>query len=91
MIPPRFPHATNVWNEAMKRTKFINVAALIAVAGLSFFVGQFTGARTIAEVHQPLIGVSILTSDSYLRAIFDSGGVPVVLPNLADSPEKIDE
>lgn len=40
---------------------------------------------------QPVIGIASLTSDTYVRAIRDCGGIPVVLPNTDGSPEVIDE
>lgn len=40
---------------------------------------------------EPVIGIASLTSDTYVRAIRDSGGIPVVLPNADGSVEKIDE
>ena len=45
-------------------------------------------ARTLSE---PIIGIASLTSDTYVRAIRECGGIPIVLPNADGSPEKIDE
>lgn len=42
-------------------------------------------------VSGPVIGIASLTSDTYVRAIRDSGGIPVVLPNADGSVAKIDE
>ena len=40
---------------------------------------------------EPLIGIASLTDATYVRAIRQSGGVPLVLPNTDGSPEAIDE
>jgi len=40
---------------------------------------------------KPVIGIASLTSDTYVRAVRDCGGIPVVLPNADGSVEEIDE
>ncbi|QDT63592.1 gamma-glutamyl-gamma-aminobutyrate hydrolase family protein [Calycomorphotria hydatis] len=40
---------------------------------------------------KPIIGIASLTSDNYVRAIRQCGGVPVVLPNTDGSDESIQE
>ncbi|QDT64687.1 gamma-glutamyl-gamma-aminobutyrate hydrolase family protein [Calycomorphotria hydatis] len=40
---------------------------------------------------KPIIGIASLTSDNYVRAIRQCGGVPVVLPNTDGSDESIPE
>jgi len=38
---------------------------------------------------KPLIGIASLTAESYVRAIRESGGIPVVLPNTESNPQAI--
>lgn len=40
---------------------------------------------------KPVIGIASLTSDSYVRAIRECGGVPIVLPNTDGSVDRIDD
>jgi len=40
---------------------------------------------------EPIIGIASLTSDSYVRAIRDCGGIPVILPNTDGSLEEVDK
>lgn len=40
---------------------------------------------------EPVIGIASLTSDTYVRAVRDCGGIPVVLPNTDGSSERIEE
>jgi GMP synthase-like glutamine amidotransferase len=39
----------------------------------------------------PLIGIASLTSDTYVRAVLQAGGIPVVLPNADGNTGRIDE
>ncbi|QDT14728.1 gamma-glutamyl-gamma-aminobutyrate hydrolase family protein [Alienimonas californiensis] len=50
-------------------------------------------AATPAErpVRRPVIGIASLTGDTYVRAIRDAGGVPVVLPNVDGSPDAVED
>lgn len=64
------------------RRTWLGVALLV----LGLFVGLLVGhllhsARSEREGGHPLIGIASLTSDSYLRAVREAGGIPVVLPN----------
>ena len=72
----------------------IAAAALLLVATIAFQVGQNfpePGKGSRETLDEPLIGIASLTSDSYVRAIRESGGIPVVLPNADGNSEKIDE
>ncbi len=46
---------------------------------------------TTARLSKPVIGIATLTKDTYVRAIRDCGGIPVVLPIADGSPELVDE
>lgn len=48
-------------------------------------------ASSTERLPEPVIGIASLTSETYVRAIRQCGGIPVVLPNADGSPEKIDE
>ncbi|MCA9135108.1 MAG: gamma-glutamyl-gamma-aminobutyrate hydrolase family protein, partial [Planctomycetales bacterium] len=50
--------------------------------------GQSVGAT---QSRRPLIGISSLTDDHYVRAVRESGGIPVVLPNTDGSVNRVDE
>jgi hypothetical protein len=56
---------------------------LMVAAALGFLLGR--GLRPeVAAVpvkRAPLIGIASLTSEAYSRAVRESGGIPVVLPN----------
>ncbi|MEM7012925.1 MAG: gamma-glutamyl-gamma-aminobutyrate hydrolase family protein [Verrucomicrobiota bacterium] len=57
--------------------------ALVAIASLSgYFVGQNSAPSSSTEsAEAPLIGIASLTSDNYVNAVRESGGIPIVLPN----------
>lgn len=42
-------------------------------------------------LHEPVVGIASLTSDAYVRAIRECGGIPVVLPDTDGSVEEINE
>jgi len=69
------------------------IAIGVFVAGLlGFQVGkQQPNDDPTPNLDAPLIGIASLTSDTYVRAIRDLGGIPVILPNTDGSPERIDE
>lgn len=70
----------------------ILISAAVAIAGfLGFEIGQRTVETGGSPVDGPLIGITSLTSDTYVRAIRESGGIPIVLPNADGSDEKVDE
>lgn len=91
----------------MNRNLFLVILGLVAVSGVSFQAGRLTSGDSLSDTQSasqattdqsttrltssPVIGITSLTSDTYVRAIRECGGVPVVLPNADGSPEKIDE
>lgn len=77
----------------MNRRVLITGIGIAAAAVIGFFIGQFTeeGVRSTATFDQPLIGIASLTSDTYVMAIQEAGGIPIVLPNGDGSPEKVAE
>lgn len=50
-----------------------------------------TGRSTDRVRTRPVIGIASLTSDAYVRAVRQCGGIPVVLPNTDGNPEVIEE
>lgn len=48
-------------------------------------------ATSTATLSEPIIGIASLTNDTYVQAIRDCGGIPIVLPNAGGSIEEIDE
>lgn len=82
-------------NGSMKtKTKrgFLITTAMLVAGLIGFQIGRISedssGGRSTPS---PLIGIASLTSDDYVRAVRESGGIPVVLPNTDGSDEKIDE
>lgn len=68
----------------MNRRLFLTTIGLIASGLLGYQVGQRGAPVEPAKVRteqRPLIGIASLTSENYVRAIRESGGIPVVLPN----------
>jgi len=81
----------------MNARRFLLQTLAIVVAG---FVGYQAGLRDTAQQQppasaagerRPLIGVASLTSEAYLSAIRNSGGIPVVLPNTDFDQRVIDD
>ena len=74
-----------------RRTLLISVLACgTALAG--FFVGRFSVPEaTEPAFDAPLIGIASLSSADYIRAVRESGGIPVVLPNTDGSVARIDD
>lgn len=72
-----------------RRSLLISAGFLIAGI-LGFEVGRLSDSVGTGS-DAPLIGIASLTSDNYVRAIRDSGGIPVILPNTDGSVEKIEE
>ena len=74
-----------------RRTLLIAVLAFgTALAG--FFVGRFSvPEETEPAFDAPLIGIASLSSADYIRAVRESGGIPVVLPNTDGSVARIDD
>ncbi|MDB4375064.1 gamma-glutamyl-gamma-aminobutyrate hydrolase family protein [bacterium] len=83
----------------MIRRTFLTSTSILAAICLGFFVGQnaklnpIRDSRPIAEekFNAPLIGIASLTSDTYVLAVKEAGGVPIVLPNGDGSSDKIAE
>ncbi|MEX2579564.1 MAG: gamma-glutamyl-gamma-aminobutyrate hydrolase family protein [Verrucomicrobiales bacterium] len=73
------------------RRSLIVSAGILAAGLLGFQVGRESADVADGRTSAPLIGIASLTSENYVRAIRDSGGVPVVLPNTDGSAEKIGE
>tara|TARA_R110000850_G_scaffold49428_6_gene121903 strand:- start:334 stop:1125 length:792 start_codon:yes stop_codon:yes gene_type:complete len=74
------------------RRLFIGCTAIILAGAAGFWLGR-RDIDTGGEIRPsaPLIGISSVTGDHYVRAVRDSGGIPVVLPDTDGSPEKIEE
>lgn len=68
------PHERKIWAGAV---------LLLVVAAIGFLLGR--GLRpevaTAPAKRAPLIGIASLTGEAYSRAVRESGGIPVVLPN----------
>lgn len=73
-----------------QRRLFLLVALAIVTAGVGFLVGRHTGLPE-PSLKAPLIGIASLTSENYVRAIRESGGIPVVLPNTGGNTERVPE
>ncbi|MAS92342.1 MAG: hypothetical protein CMO55_04030 [Verrucomicrobiales bacterium] len=69
------------------------IALGVAIAGLAGFqIGKHTsGTPWNVPADAPLIGIASLTSEQYIRAVRESGGIPIVLPNADGSTEKLSE
>jgi putative glutamine amidotransferase len=80
----------------MKRRFFLYAVGLLATGLLGYQIGRQQSALPIGlgssvEEARPLIGVASLNSESYIKAIRDSGGIPVVLPNTDASPKAVED
>ncbi len=74
----------------MTRRRWITAAGIIAAGLLGFQAGRFQPAPPpAAGDERPLIGISSVTNDACVRAIRDSGGIPVVLPAADGGPGMI--
>ncbi|MDA7916474.1 gamma-glutamyl-gamma-aminobutyrate hydrolase family protein [Verrucomicrobia bacterium] len=71
----------------MKRRLFITFTAI----AVSFAVGCSSLPTQQSAKDKPLIGIASLTSDTYVKAIRDSGGIPVVLPNGYGETDNVDD
>ncbi len=69
------------------------LSTLILASGVAgFFIGRISpDVRPVPSPKAPLIGIASLTSETYIRAVRESGGIPVVLPNTDGNLEHIDE
>ncbi len=80
----------------MNRRLFLHALGLLAVGVLGYQLGLQRDALppvapAVIPDQRPLIGVASLDSETYIRAIRESGGIPVVLPNTDPSPEAIED
>jgi len=71
----------------MNRRPWMIAVAIVAAACLGFGVGRCRNADPAPGI--PLIGIASLDNEAYIRAIRESGGIPVVLPNTDASPAVI--
>jgi len=80
-------------NETTRRNLwFSSLAVATGLAG--FFLGRLPSAPEPAapgKKRAPLIGIASLTSENYVRAIRESGGIPVVLPNTGGNTDRVPE
>lgn len=80
------PIVRNIW---------AGVILLLVAAAFGYLLGRAVRPGTAPEAEgPPLIGIASLTSENYARAVRESGGIPVVLPNadgnLAMVPEYLE-
>lgn len=80
------------------RRTFLTAAALFGSALLGFFIGDrpieappATTPVVSTNEERPLIGIASLDQESYIRAVRDHGGIPVILPNTDGSIAMIDD
>lgn len=71
----------------MNRRAFLVIFAVVASGVLGFMIGHRPAPAPGDSL--PLIGVASGAGDSYLRAVRESGGIPVLLPNTDASPKII--
>jgi putative glutamine amidotransferase len=75
-----------------QRRVLLFVALAIVTAGVGFLIGRSTlGPHQTTAKRAPLIGIASLTSEAYVRAIRESGGIPVVLPNTGGNTDRVPE
>ncbi len=75
----------------MQKRSFLRSLGL-AAAGLPSALGLPSAfAQQPAAPRKPLIGIASLTDSNYVRAIRESGALPVILPNTDGSAAGIDE
>jgi putative glutamine amidotransferase len=82
----------------MNRRIYLHGLLLAATCALGYFAGQKSqpehpaAAQPASSHHKPLIGITTgPAGDNYVRAIRESGAIPVILPNIDGSPAAIDE
>lgn len=76
----------------MNRRLFLTTVGLIASGLLGYQIGQHQSPvemPLLLSDQRPLIGIASLTSETYVKAIRESGGIPVVLPNTDYSDDVI--
>lgn len=65
-----------------------------AIGLLVGYLGFELGRNTVDPVlpsEGPLIGIASLTSDTYVEAVREAGGIPIVLPNASGSAAQVEE
>ncbi|MCB1224319.1 MAG: gamma-glutamyl-gamma-aminobutyrate hydrolase family protein [Verrucomicrobiales bacterium] len=78
----------------MTRRWLFGLLALLVAGGLGFQAGRLAPEVSRPDEggeRRPLIGIASLDSPTYIRAVQQCGGVPVVLPDTEASPEAIEE
>ncbi len=81
----------------MNKRLYLFPLFLAVACWVSYLAGQSSpkgGVRASASGRgpgKPLIGIASLTDANYVRAIRESGAIPVILPNADGSPAVIDE
>jgi hypothetical protein len=77
----------------MKLRPFLFCIGGLALAAAGYFAGQFSQdiPQARASLDAPLIGIASLTSETYVVAIREAGGIPIVFPNADGSTEEISE
>lgn len=74
-----------------RRIAIFALFAIVAVVG-AFLIGRATAPRAAMMSRQlPLIGIASLTSENYVRAVREAGGLPVVLPNTGGNAALVEE
>ncbi|WP_052572798.1 gamma-glutamyl-gamma-aminobutyrate hydrolase family protein [Haloferula sp. BvORR071] len=78
----------------MTHRHWLTFAAVFAAAWLGFLAGHkqsdLPTAVAPAALHEaPLIGIASVNADTYVRAVRQAGGIPVILPNYDYDPEAI--
>ncbi len=79
------------------RRFFLTAAAVIGSGILGFQLGDrrretpLVPSKDSISVERPLIGIASLNQETYIRAIRDHGGIPVILPNTDGSTGMIDD
>ena len=74
------------------RRQVLLASLLVAVALGGFFFGISVRPSALLPGREaPLIGIASLSSESYIRAVRESGGIPVVLPNTDGNVAQVDQ
>lgn len=79
------------------RRLFLTSTAVLASAVAGFFIGNRSDAppglepQSSPSAERPLIGIASLDQETYIRAVRDHGGIPVILPNTDGSTEMIND
>ena len=76
----------------MNRRHFFLIAGFILAVGAGVLLGKaiWGSLPGAPKFDAPLIGIASLTSDSYIAAVREAGGIPIVLPKGEEGVEKLD-